>query len=416
MPGRLARVLIVCALLIGRRADGQARPAGLREDIQSSAVELRRLHPKLAFGETRARFDSAVAATLALPPWTPRHRLIVHWAEAIATIHDGHTQLRLADDPAIGFHRFPLRVYWFAEGLYVTAAPRGLERVLGARLAAVDGMPIAQVIARVRPVVHGDNDMTVRDVLPSRLMLAEVLETVGVTRSLTHATFSIETGGGDSVTLTASPVDTTIDWVRARDATPTPLYLAHPDEPYWYTYIDSLHAMYVQYNEVSTNAEHPFPAFCAALFAAVDSVGADNLILDIRFNNGGDNTLLRPLVLGLIRSRRVDRPGHLFTVIGRLTFSAAVNLAAELERYTETTFVGEPTAAPANHYGETQRVRLPRTNILLLHSTLYWQGADPRDTRPWIAPTLAAPPTAATYFAGRDPALEAITQAIHAAP
>jgi hypothetical protein len=95
-------------------------------------------------------------------------------------------------------------------------------------------------------------------------------------------------------------------------------------------------------------------------------------------------------------------------VIGRLTFSAAVNLAADLERHTETIFVGEPTAAPPNHYGETQRLILPSSGISILYSSLYWQSGRPDDQREWIEPALPAPLSSGDYAANRDPALEAI--------
>ena len=78
---------IVAGACLASSARGQSRSVALRDDIQTSADEPRRLHPKLAFGETRARFDSAIVATLALPPSTVWHKVIVSWAEAIATIH-----------------------------------------------------------------------------------------------------------------------------------------------------------------------------------------------------------------------------------------------------------------------------------------------------------------------------------------
>ena len=130
------------------------------------------------------------------------------------------------------------------------------------------------------------------------------------------------------------------------------------------------------------------------------------MVIDIRCNNGGDNTLLRPFVVSLIRSR-FNQSGHLYVVIGRLTFSAAVNFATQIERYTEVRFVGEPTEAPPNHYGETQRLVLPHSGITVLYSLLFWQDAGPRDTRPWIAPAIVVSPTFADYRAGRDPVLDA---------
>ena len=45
------------------------------------------------------------------------------------------------------------------------------------------------------------------------------------------------------------------------------------------------------------------------------------LIVDVRCNGGGDNTTFRPLITAL-QTPSIDRPGVLFGLIGRATFSA----------------------------------------------------------------------------------------------
>ncbi len=391
------------------RADSST--TALRQDISASLDTLRLRDPELTVARTRSSFDSAARELFALPATTPRHRLILKWAEVIATLHDGHTQLGLARDSAIGFHQFPIRTYWFEEGFFITSVISGYERLLGAQLLSIDGVPVAQVVARITPIIHGDNASAVRSILPSRTTLGEVLEGSGVTREINHAVFTLRLTDGktENVSLSGFRVGTDVKWVLARERLAhAPLYLSNTSAPYWYAYIDSAKTLYVQYNSVENDANNSFDAFCARLFRAVDSLGAERLVLDIRNNNGGDNTLLRPLERGLINSR-LNRPGHLYVVIGRLTFSAAVNLAADLEKWTAATFVGEPTAAPANHYGETQALKLPRTGSLLLYSSLFYQSVgNPKDTRESISPAMSIPVRAADYFAGRDPVLEAI--------
>jgi len=414
--GLLVLLLASGALSPAHAAAQAAADGDLRADIDTAAAILRRDDPELLQPAIRTAFDRATAAVLALPDTTPRSHLVAAWARTIALLHDGHTQI-LFLDPAVGFHRYPVRLYWFEEGLYVTAARPDLAELLGARLVSIDGVPAAEAVGRIRPYIHGDNDMNVRDVLPSRLLMGEFLEAAGVSPARDHAAFAFREADGSTrtVRLDALPADADIPWTTALDALPRkPLYQTRPGDPYWYRYLPERRLMYVQYDAVENDEDDPFAAFCQRLFAAVDSTRADHLVLDIRRNNGGDNTLLLPLVTGLIRSR-VNRPGRLFVITGRLTFSAAVNLAAQIEHFTHATFVGEPTAAPANHYGETRLLTLPRTGIRMLMSTLYWQSAgDAKDHRPWIPPSIPAPPTASDYFAGRDPAMTAIERALTA--
>ncbi|MGB6633307.1 MAG: tetratricopeptide repeat protein, partial [Terriglobales bacterium] len=67
---------------------------------------------------------------------------------------------------------------------------------------------------------------------------------------------------------------------------------------------------------------------------------------------------------------------------------------------------------------------LPNSSIKVFVSTLYWQEADPRDRRPWIAPQIAADLTFEDYRNNVDPAMRAIlsyvpqlplTEVVHAA-
>jgi hypothetical protein len=382
----------------------------LRSDIRASAQELERSHPGLKNDSARREFRAAMARVYRLPGTTSRSRMIVEWARAIATLHDGHTQLGLSYDEHIGFHRFPLQLYWFVDGMFIVAVAPGQERLLGARVLAIGGVSIDSAIARVLPIVHGDNEMAHRDILPSRLVLAEVLAGVGVIRHAGPTNFAVRLADGtdESVGLAPAPVSEPTAWVTARSRLRTvPLYLQHPADAYWFSYLPNERTLYIQFNQVRDKDDEPLAGFARRVFAAADSLGAIRLVLDIRRNNGGDNTILWPLERAIIRSP-FDRAGAFYVITGRLTFSAAVNLAADLERRTSAIFVGEPTEAPPNHFGETKRVVFPRTGIAMLESTEYWQGSDPRDHRREIAPSVRVDITSRDYFTGSDPVLAAI--------
>jgi hypothetical protein len=71
---------------------------------------------------------------------------------------------------------------------------------------------------------------------------------------------------------------------------------------------------------VTNDEGDPFPEFCRRLFANVARLPVERFGLDIRLNNGGDNTLYLPLLHGLIsgqdQSTRAavhrDRASHFF--------------------------------------------------------------------------------------------------------
>ena len=202
-------------------------------------------------------------------------------------------------------------------------------------------------------------------------------------------------------------------WVDAR-GDGAPLWLRDATNRFWFEYLSDTRTVYVEYAQVADKENETVEAFAERLFAFVADHPVDRFVLDLRRNRGGNGALNRPILLGIIRSK-VDRPGHLFTIVGRSTWSAAQMLVNDLEKYTHTVFVGEPTGGKVNHYGDSRKITLPNSGITVRVSTLWWQD-DERDTRPWTAPALAADLTFEDYRANRDPAMRAILGYVPARP
>ena len=197
-------------------------------------------------------------------------------------------------------------------------------------------------------------------------------------------------------------------WADMRDsaAAPAPLWLRDPRNKFWFEYLKDSRALYVQLNEVNNKPGETLADFGKKLFAFVEANEVDKLVLDLRLNRGGNGELLRPLVVGLIKSK-VDQPGRLFALIGRSTWSAAQFLLNDLERYTNVVFVGEPSGSKGNAYGDSRRITLPNSGVTVRVSVYWWQDWSPWDTRRWTAPHVTAELSAEDYRANRDPALAA---------
>ena len=103
-------------------------------------------------------------------------------------------------------------------------------------------------------------------------------------------------------------------------------------------------------------------------------------------------------------------------LIGRATFSAAANFAADVDRLTKATFIGEPTGGFVEGYGDTVSVLLPKSGINVHIAARYWDfGKGPSDRRLAVNPDRKVNVTIADFLAGRDPVLAGGAQGLTSA-
>jgi len=395
-----------------------------REDLRFMAEEMPRRHRNLFHTMTRERFEAAVAGLDARIPLLERHQIVVEMARIVAMVGDGHTNIAPTRDPKIGFRTYPIKLYLFRDGLFVRAADREHADLVGARVVRIGNASADEAYAAARGLVGRDNEMDVKFYAPTLLAMPEVLQALGLVSDMESASFTLESGGKEKAVVLHPagpaellPPDTDVSWIPSEgwvDArgnaspppAPGPLWLRDPKDKFWFRYLPDSRSVYVQFNQVGNKESETVEAFSKRLFAFVEENPVDRLILDLRLNRGGDGSLNRPLLLGIIKSDKVNRPGRLFVLIGRSTWSAAQFLVNDLEKYTEAIFMGEPTGGKVNAYGDSRKITLPNSGITVRVSTLWWQG-DERDQRPWKAPDVAADLTFENYRSNVDPAFNA---------
>jgi C-terminal processing protease CtpA/Prc len=207
------------------------------------------------------------------------------------------------------------------------------------------------------------------------------------------------------------------------DAGAPPLWLSRPDDGYWMQRLSAHDALYVQINQIINETDAPsfadvggprvesLDTFTTRLTDSLRARRPGALVLDLRRNNGG-NTFLYPDLLRRLIAYDARPDTELFVLTGRNTASAAVNLATDLDRLTDATFVGEPTGGKPNTHGNEIAVPLPYSGLTLGLSNAYWQHSYPQDERLGIAPDVPVALSSGAYFAGRDPALHAVREVL----
>jgi hypothetical protein len=388
-----------------------------REDLHFLADAIAHKH-KGAFAKmSRQDFTRDVQALDERIGQLSESQIVMEMIKVVAKMEDGHSLLV----PFVPFHLLPLQLYQFSDGLYVTDAGSAHAELVGCRIVKTGDTPIEDVRRAVRPLVSAANESAVDEWIPSYYLVAEFLRDLGFTRDAGHIELGLERPADQSrFTACLTP----IAWYayaywyfrplarwkflssQARPDLPVPL--KNREDHYWFELQQPSNTLYVQFNTVRDKSTESIAKFSERLNEFANTHSLARCVIDLRDNDGGDNTLIEPFVRAISENPNINRRNKLFTLIGRKTFSAAVNLVSELENRTATLLVGEPTMAGPNHFGDNRLFRLPNSGLIFFLSSVRHQRSDPADTRSAHFPDIPVSLSYADYVAGRDPAMEAI--------
>jgi Peptidase family S41 len=407
----------VIVLLLGAAGSAQrARPAAsdAGDDVRYLVSEIRRIHPNPFHATSETAFQAAADDLARRAPTLSRDQFLVELMRFVALLgeRDGHSGIFPLDpDQDHPLHLYPVFLYKFSDGLFVVSSI-GNRDLIGAKLLAIDGMPVEQLEQKVRPLVPRDNESTRTDRFSQYMITAEVLHGLGLRPNTGPARFTFQKPGEaprdvvltptDAASYTTGMINDFPTLVYALPRRPAPLYLRRRATSLYVTTLQRGRVVYVGYNAVRPNTY----AASRKLLRLARQRKVRRVIVDVRLNPGGDNHTYVWL-LGALRSKTVNRRGRLIVLMGRSTFSAAQNFITEVERRTRAIFVGETSGGSPNLYGDIRPVRLPSSGWTVDVAAIWWVKSRASDPRVAIEPHVPVSVSSSDFFRGRDPALQA---------
>jgi len=399
-----------------------SREEGWRTDLQLVSREIKRkgynLFPRIG---TEADFDAAVKKLHNAIPQLSDGQIIIEMSKLMRKVGDGHSGLLGGMRPEF-LPNLPVQFYLFEEGLFIIAADPKYKDLVGAQILKFGGRAPEEIVKGLEPIISRDNEIWIKQVAPYRMRNLGLLNGLGLIPDAQKVSLTIRSMNGKERVVSLETDNTQPDiwnvkpnpptWINLTQtlSTPAPLYLKNPSTRYWFEYLPQHKTVYFQFNSVRNDPKESLSDFSARLFKFINETDVEKLIIDMRWNNGGNTYLVSPLIQGLIKNEKINKRGKLFVIIGRRTFSAAQNTTTFIEQNTNAIFVGEPTGSSPNFVGEEDVFTLPYSKLVMNVSDLYWQSAFPQDHRTWIAPQIYTPPTFKAYSNNRDSALEAILE------
>ena len=369
---------------------------------------------------TAKEFNDSVDQFYGEIPNLEEHEIIVGISRIVALFKYGHTNISFHQKPH-QFSQFPYNLYQFNDGVYIEGTHKNYPKAVGAKVIALEGKPISDVIKAIRPTVEEENPQYFKAYGINNIRYPEVLHAQGVTSELKSSiTLTLEKNGERfEQAFDILPDHTRVpthygfvsqkeNWISARDRNKTPLYLKNLDKIYFYEYLPEQKTVYVRHSQIQNDASETIEDFYKRVFDFIEKNDVDKFVLDVRLNGGGNNFLNKPIITGIIETEKINKTGKLFVITGRRTFSACQNLVNRLDNYTNAIFVGEPTGENINFYGDNRPVMLPNSRLNIRMSFAWWQDKEPWGNEDALSPQLSADMSFQQYANNQDPVLEAI--------
>ncbi|HEX9894724.1 MAG TPA: hypothetical protein VGA78_12420 [Gemmatimonadales bacterium] len=396
--------------------DTAGRVAGWQADLQFLLTQARQVHAGPGRPAHRPEFEQAVSGLFRRVPGLSDERIVVEIQRLMTLLGDGHSIVYLAPTPRIPLSRLPIDMYWFSDGVYVVGGMGEGEQLIGSRVVQLGGRNAEDLLRELEPYISRDNAIAFKNFGPFYLSVPAFLDALGAAgqRGAVALTVANAQGRTRTLLLAAGPMRGPLRKLAPPRAAPSPppMYLERVEVPYWLRRLPEHQTVYVQFNQVMDAGSDPLARFAQRLTDTLSTPGVSSVIVDVRHNNGGDNTLLAPLINALASFERSRSGNRIFVLTSRTTFSAAQNFINRLERAAHPVFAGEPSMSSPNFTGEDHEVRLPYSGLMLSISNRYWQDSEPADRRPWITPHLPVALTSRAYFKNEDPVLRAVLHAI----
>ena len=362
----------------------------------------------------------------------------------VALADNGHTNAQAAARSA-RFNRIPLRLTPLGGGFFVLRAHGAYADLLGARLVAIDGRPVADLRRMVHTLTGGAEGWRDR-FAPYALESPQQLRLLSGTGEANSGTYRFALANGRTVDrrIVADPADAT----RPRNGTARWMYpdVALPNEgdgwrslltadrapwalqdittPFRWRDAPELQALVIELRQ-NTNAQgHPIAAFLTEVEGELQRRQPRNVVLDMRINGGGDLNTTRDFMKKLPSLV----PGRVFVLTSPYTFSAAISSVGYLEQSApeRVTIVGEGVGDRLEFWAEGAPVTLSGSGMVIGRAKErhdYLNGCktytdchgsvvrNPISVKS-LAPGIAAPWTIEAYRAGRDPGMEAVAAAL----
>lgn len=327
----------------------------------------------------------------------------------IAALADnGHTNVRSAESPTGRSRLLPIRISTFPDGIYVMRTLKPDSDLLAARVIAIDGKPIEDVL-NILSELRGGTKPFRRNYATLFLNATDITHGAGISPSAEHSTWTFLTADGKTVTRDfkayqpayAEPLpdlwrwmspqavrDDKHDWAAATHPGPIPFAIQDGDKLFRSAWLNNSCVYYIELRANVGDEHEDIGKFLKGTEEEMQGKKPCDIILDLRFNGGGDYT--NTAGFGDRLHTYLAPGGHIYLLTGVETFSAGITTTVFVKQVTppaQFTQLGEPVGDRLIFWAEGNTGCLPHAQFCFHYSPAkhdYIHGCTEWDECYWI--------------------------------
>jgi hypothetical protein len=273
------------------------------------------------------------------------------------------------------FNAVPIAFLPFGQDFNVVGVEADNADLLGARLVAVEGRPIESIIAILLSFAGGTPAH--REVIAAQVLASPgQLNAVGLARGRDSVGYEFITSAGTKLSraLSARSSSQGAAWRGLPNPETAAWAFRQPEQPFRFRDAPEIDGVVVQLRRTFDAGEQKIADFLEQAEQKRSALGRKQVVLDMRFNGGGNFLLIRDFMIRW--PARV--PGRFYVLTSRQTFSAAITGIAYLEQAGKerVTIVGEPVGDRLMFFSDGLPIRLPHSGRYFLPAVVRMDYAD----------------------------------------
>lgn len=385
----------------GETADQTTEQARkMREDLNYLTDVLEREHKNLYANVSKEEFEERKKSISGNADGMSEVDFYYSLKSLLSLVRDAHTDIGFQPKKNEKFKVLPFQVQNYENKWILVAIDKKDEIYLGSEVRFINNIDINEVFEKMKSILSFENETRAKLLFSKQSNIWSALTFLGVAKEGDDVELGVEQADGKIHKVVIHSINKDeispekIAFVKVENLPKTA-----KNGVYRATDLNE-EVLFVQYNYCQESPDLSMEQFTKKIEEALIKNNFHKVILDLRYNPGGDSTVLEPFIQ-MLYERKKEKKIEVYTLIGKETFSSAVMNAVKTKEELGAILVGEPTSGNVNAFGEIKTFSLKNFPMEISYSTKYFT-LFPDYEKDSLYPEVMIPQDFSSILSGHD--------------